>query len=141
MSSAPRWYLDTSAALKLLIEEPESGTLAAAIAEAGAELVGSRLLETELRRAGHRNPGLHQDGVTALLEVIDMYELPPSIFRQAGLLPGTHLRSLDALHLAAAIALGVDALLTYDVRLASTARDLGVTVLAPAWSHDRHVPV
>ena len=132
MSSAPRWYLDTSAALKLLIEESESGALAATIAEAEAELVGSRLIETELRRAGHRTPDLHQDRVTALLDVIDLYELPPSLFRQAGLLPGAHLRSLDALHLAAAIALGVDALVTYDVRLASSARDLGVTVLAPA---------
>ncbi|MBF4161147.1 hypothetical protein [Nocardioides acrostichi] len=49
----------------------------------------------------------------------------------AGLLPGSHLRSLDALHLAAALALDVDAVLTYDQRLAQSCRDLGIDVLAP----------
>ena len=42
------------------------------------------------------------------------------------------LRSLDALHLAAAIRLGVDAVVTYDTRMTQAARDLGLVVLAPA---------
>jgi predicted nucleic acid-binding protein len=126
-----RWYLDTSAALKLLIDEPESQPLAEAIAEAGAEPCGTRLLETELRRAAHRLPGLHQDRITALLSGIDIYDLPAALYRQAGLLPGRHLRSLDALHLAAAISLGVDAIATYDHRLAVAAHQAGIKVSAP----------
>lgn len=132
MPVSPRWYLDTSAALKLLVNETESEALAAAITTANADLCGSRLLETELRRAAHRNPALHQDRVTAFLDVIDLYELPAAIFRHAGLLPGVHLRSLDALHLVAAIALDVDAMLSYDTRLTESAQSVGLATLAPS---------
>ncbi len=50
----------------------------------------------------------------------------------AALLPGTDLRSLDALHLAAAIRIGVDRVVTYDSRMSESARALGVEVVAPA---------
>ena len=63
---------------------------------------------------------------------VDLYELPPPLFTEAGLLPGIALRSLDALHLAAALRLEVDAVITYDVRMADAATTLGMTVLAPA---------
>ncbi len=63
---------------------------------------------------------------------MDLYELPAPLFRQAGLLPGPTLRSLDALHLAAAIALDVDALVTYDSRLAEAAQSVGIEVIQPA---------
>ena len=126
-----RWYVDTSAALKLLVEEPGSEALAAAIDDAAPALVASLLLETELRRVVHRAPGLSQSRVTELLGVVSLYELPPSLFTEAGLLPGAGLRSLDALHLASAIRLGVDLVLTYDRRMAETAHDLGIQVVAP----------
>ena len=128
----PRWYVDTSAALKLLIEEDESEALAAAIAGANASLAAARLLETELRRAAHRVPELHQDHVTAFLDAVDLYELPPAVFRQAGTLPGQYLRTLDALHLAAAISLDVEMMLTYDHRLAAACHGVGLAVGAPA---------
>ncbi|MBO9522435.1 MAG: PIN domain-containing protein [Nocardioidaceae bacterium] len=126
------WYLDTSAALKLLVEEPESPALAAAVDAATPHLFACRLLETELRRAAHREPALPQEAVTELLDGVDLFEMPASLFRQAGLLPGATLRSLDALHLAAAVALDVDAVLTYDVRLAAAAHDVGLAVVQPA---------
>ncbi|MFT3874003.1 MAG: PIN domain-containing protein [Nocardioides sp.] len=125
------WYADTSAALKLVLEEAESPALAAAIDDAQATLVGTRLLETEMRRAAYRSPELDQTQVSAFLATIDLYSLTDALYRQAGLLPGANLRSLDALHLAAAIALGVDALLTYDLRMAEAAHELGLVVLAP----------
>jgi uncharacterized protein len=49
-----------------------------------------------------------------------------------GRLPGVRLRSLDALHLATVIRIGVDAVVTYDSRMADPARSLGLAVLAPA---------
>jgi hypothetical protein len=128
----PRWYADTSSALKLVLEEAESGALAAAIDENAAELVGTRLLETEMRRAAHRVGELSQDRVTALLATFDLYSVNDAVFRQAGLLPGQTLRSLDALHMASAIALNVDAVVTYDVRLAAACAEIGVPVLSPA---------
>ncbi|MEA5633522.1 MAG: toxin PIN [Cutibacterium granulosum] len=42
------------------------------------------------------------------------------------------MRSLDALHLAAATDLGVDALVTYDLRLQSAAHEIGMPVVAPS---------
>ena len=55
-----RWYLDTSAALKLLVEEAESAVLARTIDEEQPDLVACLRLETELRRACRRIPGLTQ---------------------------------------------------------------------------------
>lgn len=125
-----RWYLDTSAALKLLVEEDESASLAQRIDEDQPDLVACLLLETELRRVAHRIPQLEQSMVTAFLDGIDLYELPASLFQEAGLLPGSGLRSLDALHVAAAIRLGVDFVVTYDSRMASSATELGLVPLS-----------
>ncbi len=125
------WYLDTSAAFKLLLRENESPDLVAAISAARPTLVSSYLLETELRRAANRVGTLSQRQVTNLLDRIGLYELTPAMHTQAGLLPGENLRSLDALHLATAISAGVDALAAYDLRLIDAARDAGLVVLAP----------
>lgn len=127
-----RWYVDTSAALKLLIDEAESAPLAEYIDAAEPVLASCWLLETELRRAVLRVPGLSQSAVTEFLDGIDLYEVPASVFREAGLLPGVHLRSLDALHLAVAVRIGVDHVLTYDHRMAEAARSLGLNMLAPS---------
>lgn len=126
-----RFYLDTSAAGKLLIEEAESAALARWADGQSVELVATLLLETELRRLATRQ-SLPQVEVTDILAAVSLYELPPSLYREAGILPGTALRSLDALHLAGALRLGVDAIATYDQRLAAAAQDLGIAVIAPS---------
>ena len=126
-----RWYLDSSAALKLVLEEPESDALAHVLDDAAPELVGTWLLETEMRRAAQRLEPLTQTMVSEVLEAVAIYELPASLFREAGLLPGPGLRSLDALHLAAAVRIGVEHVITYDARMAESAEQLGLSVLAP----------
>lgn len=127
-----RWYLDTSAALKLLVEEDESDALARAIDGASPDLVACWLLDTELRRAAQRETALTQESVTGFLDGVDLYEVPASLFREAGLLPGANLRSLDALHLTAAVRIGVDHVVTYDTRMSESARVLGLSVITPA---------
>ena len=127
-----RWYLDASAALKLVVEEAESATLAETIDEQGHDLVACLLLETELRRAVQRIDGLTQETVSHLLDGVALYEVPPSLYREAGLIGDGSLRSLDALHLAAAVRIGVDGVATYDTRMAAAARSLGLRVVAPA---------
>ena len=127
-----RWYLDTSAAAKLLVDEPESDALAAELRHHKPTLVACLLLETELRRIAAREPALTQPAVSELLRGVDLYELPPPLFAEAGLLPGADVRSLDALHLAAAIRLEVEAVITYDARMVEAATELGMTVIAPA---------
>lgn len=126
-----RWYLDTSAALKLIIDEVESEALAGVIDEQAPELVACLLLETELRRTMHRHPALSQELASDVLDGVSLYEVPGSLFREAGLLPGAQLRSLDALHLTAAVRLSVDAVVTYDARMIDGARSLGLRTLSP----------
>lgn len=83
-----RWYLDTSAALKLLVEEAESAALAALIDAERPDLVACLLLDTELRRSVQRIRGLTQERVSSFLQAVGLYEVTPSLFREAALLPG-----------------------------------------------------
>jgi len=125
-----RYYLETSAAAKLLVEEPESAALAAWADDEGVELVATHLVETELRRFAARQ-GLPQTGATEVLDRLDRYGVPSSSFTHAGLIPGRWLRLSDTLHLAGAIRLEVAAIVSYDDRLAAGADALGLRVLAP----------
>lgn len=127
-----RWYVDTSAALKLVLREAETEALASLIDAETPELVACWLLDTEMRRAAHRIASLSQAAVSDFLGNIDLYDVTASLFREAGVLPGADLRSLDALHLAVAVRLGVDHVLTYDRWMADAARGLGLDVLAPS---------
>lgn len=128
-----RCYLDTSAAAKLLVEEDETDVLAVWLDETDHVLVATHLLETELRRFVIRH-GIPQADASAVLERVELYGLPPSLYREAGVLPDPTLRSLDALHLAAAIRLDVDTIATYDTRFAAAAEDLGLRVDSPGVS-------
>jgi predicted nucleic acid-binding protein len=126
-------YIETSAAAKLLVDEPVSGRLAARLDDAvdsDDALISSALLETELRRLAVR-VDLAQTSVTQLLDRFDLVEADRSLYREAGLLTGRHLRSLDALHLAAALRVGADVMVTYDRRQADSAAAVGLPVLAP----------
>jgi predicted nucleic acid-binding protein len=125
-------YLDTSAAAKLLVEESESSRLAAFLdgIEAEEHIMSSALLETELRRFGTRID-LPQSAVTDLLTRVGLVEPDRSLFYEAGLLPGRHLRSLDALHLATAVRVDASAVVAYDHRLLEAARSLGLETMSP----------
>jgi predicted nucleic acid-binding protein len=59
-----RWYVDTSAAMKLIVDEAESDAAASAIDAERPDLVACILLETELRRAVDRYAALTQEAVT-----------------------------------------------------------------------------
>ena len=126
-------YVESSAAAKLLVAEPASAALAAQLdmlAGSGSTVVSSVVLETELRRLAMRED-LPQVGVTTVLERLDIFQLDKDVYRAAGLLPGRNLRSLDALHVAAALRVGADVMITYDVRQADAARASGLQVAAP----------
>lgn len=53
------------------------------------------------------------------------------IIQRASAVGGPSLRTLDAIHLAAAEAAGATAMVTYDQRLAEAAREEGLTVFMP----------
>ena len=126
-----RWYLDTSAAIKLLVDERESADLAEYVDAAQQELVSALLLETELRRAVYRQELLTQEAVSAFLATLTLYDMPPSLYMEAGLIGGPNLRSLDALHVCAALRCGASAILTYDKRMRQAAAAVGLPVISP----------
>lgn len=122
-------YLDTSAAMKLVVEELESAVLAEGLAE-GRRLVASWLLHAELHCAAGRHPAdLSVVNIHTVLTAVDLVDLS----RGDMIAAGTHapLRSNDAIHLAVAIRLGVDEMATYDDELAEAARAAGLSVFAP----------
>lgn len=124
-------YLDTSAAMKLLVDEAESAALLLELTTADHRLVSSWLLHTELHCAVGRHPAvLSVDVITNVLDAVVLVDLT----RGDLLAAGTHapLRSNDAIHLAAAIRIGVDEVATYDGELARAATSAGLRVLAPA---------
>ena len=69
----------------------------------------------------------------AVLDSIVLLSLPAAMFERAADLDPETLRSLDALHLAAALDLGdeLDGIVTYDDRLAAAARSRGIRIVAP----------
>lgn len=127
-------YIETSAAVKLLVVEAGTaalGTYLDRLDNDDVRVVSSVLLETELRRCAVRD-GLSQAAVTDLLDRFDLYTPDRATFVQAGLLPGPHLRSLDALHIAVAMRLEAETMVTYDNRQAESARAAGLRVVAPS---------
>jgi uncharacterized protein len=122
-------YLDTSAAVKLLVEEAESAPLAEYLEQTDVEIMSCLLLETEMRRFAVRHV-LPQVDVTTILDAISLYDMPRSLYYEAGILAGPHLRSMDALHLVAAVRLEADVVLSYDSRMLESAADIGLDVLA-----------
>ncbi|MBZ2198991.1 type II toxin-antitoxin system VapC family toxin [Occultella gossypii] len=130
MTSGSIVYVDTSALGALLIDQPESAALLRWLDQTQAMLVSSDLLETELRRVAVRE-GLDQADVTRLLDGVALAALDRAVYRSAGFLPMPYLRTLDALHLEAAIRLDASGVLTYDHRLGEAVRSAGLDVIAP----------
>lgn len=132
-------YLDTSAAMKLLVDEPESAALIRYLQSGatGRQLVASWLLHTELHCAANRHPDdVELDAVGIVLDTVSLIDLTRGDLLTAGTLPG-RLRSNDAVHLAAALRVGADEIVTYDAELAVAASSAGMNVAQPSGSRGR----
>lgn len=130
MSSSGSVYVDASALGAVLLEEARSEALIEWLDATTHDLVSTDLLETELRRLAVRE-GIEQSDVTRLLDGVSLASLDRAVFRGAALLPMPYLRTLDALHLEAALRLDVGGVLTYDQRLGKAAQSLGLEMIAP----------
>lgn len=118
-------YVETSAAAKLIVREAESVRLRAHLDALPDQPVSCLLLETELRGLAARHR-IDQGTVSAVLERFELVDLDRPMFREAGLLPDPHLRSLDALHVAAALRCDADVMLSYDIRQIAAAEAAGL---------------
>ena len=127
------FYLDTSAAVKLLFFEPESAALRSWWDAVDDQVVSSDLLRTELLRVTRRVDSEQMTRARGLLDSLILLKVSTAVCERAVMLDPVVLRSLDALHLAAALELGdeVEGVVTYDRRLADGARALGIPAIAP----------
>ena len=126
-------YLDTSAFLKLVLREKHSAALTRVLDDRDSVLVASDLLRTEALRAARNHSPAAVARVRLLLQGITLIGLTSDICERAAELDPQILRSLDALHLASALALGDDleAVVTYDQRLRQACELYGLLVVAP----------
>ena len=128
------FYLDTAALVKLVVAEQETAALRAWLGETDRDPVSCDLVRTELMRAVRRAAPDRVVQARAVLDTLTLLEVTTAVFEEAGRLDPAVVRSLDAIHLAAALSLGdgLQGLVTYDERLADAARANGVAVVAPA---------
>jgi predicted nucleic acid-binding protein len=126
------YYLDSSAIVKLVVEEPESVSLELLLE--GSASITCDLAVTEVIRAARRSPTTPVARANEVLGALSIITLDAASHRAAGLVGPDDLRSLDAIHLAAALELGDDlaGMVTYDERMADAARAVGLRVLAPS---------
>jgi predicted nucleic acid-binding protein len=126
-------YLDSSAIVKLAVQEPESIALRRYLRRR-QPYITSALARTEVARA------LMPVGPTAVrrgmdvLARLDLVRINDRILVAAGALLPTAIRSLDAIHLATAQQLGMEIarIVTYDERMTVAARANGWIVAAPS---------
>lgn len=127
-------YIDTSAFVKLFVEEPESDAVAAAIGSSWTRVVASEILAVEAFRTALRRGGEAPALAAQLLRQVILLPFSTEIRADSCRLSPPELRTLGAIHLATAISVAdrIGAIFTYDKRLAQACTDAGLRVLAPA---------
>jgi predicted nucleic acid-binding protein len=135
-------YFDTSAYLKLLLDEPGS-SIADDVWHGSDLAVSSRLAYAEVRAAiaaAVRDRRVAPRSVAGVLDTWEQFwfetrtiELTDPLVRRAGKLAGEHaLTGADAVHLASAEALGDAVVATWDRRLGATALAIGLGLVPAA---------
>ncbi|MGA1145873.1 MAG: type II toxin-antitoxin system VapC family toxin [Candidatus Nanopelagicales bacterium] len=124
-------YLDASVAVTAITDEPgsaETRSLLDGLTNEAHLVLSGRLLETEMRRTARRL-GISMTAVDSTLDALAVVEHERSDFRRAGTFQMRNLGSLDALHLATALRVQADVMLTRDRSLAAACEAEGLTLL------------
>jgi uncharacterized protein len=118
--------------VKLVVEERESGALRDLLGRDPDQLA-SAIVELEVVRAVRRALPELVPQAQRVVSQLAVVEPTAAIRARAALLDPVTLRSLDALHLATALEVReeLDGVVTYDARIAATAKACGLLVLAP----------
>lgn len=130
-------YLDSSALVKLVVAEAESEALRRFLRTHPIR-VSSALAKVEVGRAVRFQGKPAALRATKVLARIRLLAIDNTLLEAAAALDGRVLRSLDAIHLASATALGNDlsSVITYDLRMRDSAQILGLSVRAPGAAGD-----
>lgn len=128
-------YLDSSVALRTILDVPEREQLQSWMQEAGT-IVSSRLLRTEVIRVLRRDDRPLVDS-TPLLDRVGLLEVSRETHTVAESIE-RHLKTLDALHLATALLIGEPVTVaTHDQTMKTVAEHLGLNVTDPVESPSR----
>lgn len=125
--------VDTSALAKLLVAEEESGALRRFLAQRstdGEEFAISTIAVTELRRLAIRID-VPLEAIEPIVSRFRVLRINEAMLQLAGRLPVRHLGTLDAIHIATALAAEATALVTYDLRQADAAEREGLRPFSP----------
>ena len=133
MSAEAVTYIDSSAIVKLIVEEPESTVLRRYL-RGRRPLVSSAIVRTEVKRAILPLGAAALRRADEVLGRIELVRINNLVLNAAGLMKPDEIRSLDAIHLATAALFQTTlrGLITYDTRMANAAQVLGWTVSAPS---------
>jgi uncharacterized protein len=125
-------YLDTSALGRVLLAEPDA-TAIRSVLDQHNDWWSSELLVVELRRFATRENLM--DPAEKLLKEIDLLSIGSDTLQRASRVKPAEVRSLDAIHLDAAIHLKeqgkIGSVLTYDHQLQAGCRHHSLNVTAP----------
>ena len=125
-------YLDSSALVKLVVQEPESEALRLYLRRS-SHRISCVLARVEVVRAVRPQGQKAESRARKLLENVSLIRIDEELLDSAASLGGESLRSLDAIHLAAAQALGdeLGEVVTYDLRMIEAATSLDLPVASP----------
>lgn len=123
-------YLDTSVALRTILDVPDRPALQRWLDDAPGTVVSSRLLRTEVIRVLRRE-GLAPAEGSALLDRVGLLDITPETHTVAESIE-RHVRTLDALHLATALLVGEPVVVaSHDQQMLEVAGHLGLAVTDP----------
>ncbi len=140
-----RYYIDTSALLKRVVDEPEAADLRAAldiIQRTGGTILTSVIARVEVARslrqavaAGRFDAAQAAAAGESVFEGVDVVSLRPSVVDEAKSIGSDSLRSLDAIHLATAWLIRAPMVIAYNQRLLEAAREAGLMTMLPGVSN------
>jgi predicted nucleic acid-binding protein len=124
-------YLDSSALVKLVVEEPESEDLRTFVGE--RSVISSMLARTEVIRAVARVEPERVRAAEKVLADASMVIIDLPVASAAAWIEPAGVRSLEAIHLATAqrVEVGLEVVVTYDRRMIEAARTAGLPVASP----------
>lgn len=125
------FYLDSSALVKLVIEEPQSETLRTFLGD--SSVVSSMIARTEVIRAVARTEPERVGAAEKVLADASLIVTDWQVASAAAWVEPAGVRSLDAIHVATAqrLEVGLEALVTYDLRMIDAGRAAGLRVVSP----------
>lgn len=125
------WYIDSSAILKLILDESERKALVKFLK---APSVTSRISRVEVKRTVNRLAPEHLELAYSELEKLDYFPISTSVLNVAESFDQSiTLRTLDAIQVATALYLGesIEGLISYDAQMLKNAKKLGLKVISP----------